>query len=163
MELIVVRHALAEDRDHRRWPDDRDRPLTEEGIVAFRRAARGLARVATVDAVYSSPLTRAWQTAGILTEEAGWPEPIPCEELEPDQRPQAILEKLGGEVHRTVAVVGHEPHLGETISYLMTGTRAGMNASLKKGGAARLDLDGVKPGGAVLRWFLPPKVARAIG
>ena len=74
MELYLVRHAVAEARDAEQWPDDGLRPLTADGEAKFRKAARGLHRLApTVDAVVASPFTRAWRTAELLQEEAGWP------------------------------------------------------------------------------------------
>ena len=65
-ELYLVRHGLAEERGEK-WPDDTKRPLTEEGIVRMRKAARGLARLGVaVDVVLTSPLVRARQTADIV-------------------------------------------------------------------------------------------------
>ena len=78
MELYLVRHAIAGKPDAASWPDDSERPLTEEGITRFRPAARGLATlVPDVERVLSSPWTRAWQTAEILQEENDWPAPEP--------------------------------------------------------------------------------------
>ena len=72
MELLLVRHAIAEPRDDERWPDDRDRPLNELGEERMRRAAKGLARIVPeVTIVFSSPLVRAWRTAEILHEMIG--------------------------------------------------------------------------------------------
>jgi phosphohistidine phosphatase SixA len=45
VELYLVRHAIAEQRDAVRWPDDSQRPLTAEVIARFRPAARGLSRI----------------------------------------------------------------------------------------------------------------------
>ena len=94
MELLLVRHAVAEARDPRRWPDDRDRPLTQQGEARMRRAARGLGRVVPdVDLLFSSPLARAWQTAEILHDEIGWPEPAPLSQLEPDRSPAQTVSR----------------------------------------------------------------------
>lgn len=163
MDLYVVRHAIAYERDDVRWPGDRERPLTEAGEERFRRVARGLRRIAdNVDVVLCSPLTRAWQTATILTEEAGWPPPSLCDALEPDRKPSDMLHVLEESRHDAVAVVGHEPHLGELIAYLLTGSEDGARFELKKGGAARLELEELVPGRAAVRWLIPPKVARAV-
>ena len=82
MDLYLVRHAIAEDRDHARWPDDADRPLSAKGIERFEREARGLATlVPDVDILLASPFSRAWHTAEILTKEAGWPPPVRADEL----------------------------------------------------------------------------------
>lgn len=84
MELILVRHARAFDRDRAAWPDDARRPLTAEGRDEFARLARRLARVRPrVDLVESSGFVRAWQTAQILSEKARWPRPSRLERLEP--------------------------------------------------------------------------------
>ena len=45
MEVVLVRHAIAAERDPSRWPDDRERPLTRQGEERMRRAAKGLAKV----------------------------------------------------------------------------------------------------------------------
>ena len=162
MELYVVRHGIAFDRDPGRWPDDRDRPLTEEGEARFRRAARGLARITgSVDIVLSSPLARAWRTAELLEDEAGWPEPIGCGELEPERRPVEVVGAL--EPYRSadaVALVGHEPLLGEVIGHLLSGGADDGAIPLKKGGAAMVSLDGDD---AELRWLLTPKIERVLG
>src|SRR5262249_18753372 len=82
MELLLVRHAIAAERDPSRWPDDRDRPLTSQGEERMRRAARGLGRIAPeVDLAFASPLVRAWRTAEILHEEIGWPAPEASSQL----------------------------------------------------------------------------------
>ena len=70
MILYLIRHATAFDPDPVKWADDRQRPLTDEGAEKFRQAAKKLKRIAPeVDAVLSSSLVRAWQTAKILEEE----------------------------------------------------------------------------------------------
>lgn len=61
-----------------------------------------------------------------------------------------------------VAIVGHEPHLGELISLLLTGSEDGAAFELRKGGVARIDLEDPAPGRGVLRWLMPPKILRAI-
>src|ERR1700680_3697749 len=82
MNVYLVRHAIAGVRDAGQWPDDSLRPLTKKGERRFRNAARGLAGfVPAPKAVLSSPYVRAWQTATILQEEAGWPAPTACDAL----------------------------------------------------------------------------------
>src|SRR5213079_2536476 len=67
MDICLIRHAIAAQRDPEQWPDDRDRPLTPKGEQRFRKTARGLAGVVPrMDVVFSSPLERAWRTAAIL-------------------------------------------------------------------------------------------------
>jgi phosphohistidine phosphatase len=161
VQLYIVRHAIAFDRDPERWPDDRDRPLTEKGERRFRRIARRLRRLgASVDSVWSSPLARAWRTAEILASEARWPAPTALKELEPGGAPAdvvaALKPALSGD---SVAVVGHEPGLHELISYLLAGSRAQALVDMRKGGIALLEVaEELRPGSAHLSWVLPPRV-----
>ncbi len=158
LELYVVRHAVAFKRDAQRWPDDAERPLTPEGEAEFRGAARGLGYlVPSVDALLSSPLARAWQTAEILAGLEGWPEPKAFPALGPEVSPEdaaiAIEDYAGA---GSVAIVGHRPGLHELASYLLTGD-AEMDVRIKKGGALRLSFDGpTRARTAALRWILTP-------
>jgi len=159
VDLFIVRHAIAYERDRLMWPDDRDRPLTEDGEASFRVAARGLRKVAPmVGAVFTSPLVRAAQTAAILQEVVGWPAAARMPELEPDVPPDDVLAALAPlPLPTAVALVGHEPSLSHLIGALV----GDAEVDLKKGGIARLDVEVFKRGGARLRWLLPPKVLRA--
>lgn len=159
LDLLIVRHAIAFEHDPLRWPDDAERPLTMEGEVAFRKAARGLATLVGPPVVQlSSPFVRAWRTAEILAEEAGWPAPEPFKALEAGRDAHGVLDELNDiQSGPTVALVGHEPMLSELIGLLV----GGASVEMKKGGVARVDAHSVNPGGATLRWLLPPKVLRA--
>jgi phosphohistidine phosphatase len=159
MDVYLVRHAFADHADPARWPDDTKRPLTAEGRERFRRAARGLeVLVPTVEAVLSSGWTRAWQTAELLHEVAGWPAPEELPELEGARRPAAAAEALRGRSEGSIALVGHEPHLSSLASLLLTGSESGLEITLKKGGVIALELDGA----ASLLWSATPKMLRRI-
>jgi phosphohistidine phosphatase len=165
MELHLVRHAIAFDSDPHRWPDDSLRPLSPEGEERFRRAAQGLGRlVPTVEVVLASPYVRAWRTAELMAEEAGWPQPVRCEELGAD-RPAAeavgALRRHGAA--ETLAMVGHEPNLSELASLLLTRSAWQAAIDMKKGGAICLRFDGeAQPGEASLVWLLTPMILRAL-
>ena len=163
MDVYVVRHAIAEERDSARWPDDSKRPLTAEGASRFRSAARGLRRlVPELDVVLASPYVRAWQTAEILHDEADWPAPEPAPELAPSF-PHAAIELLQGQADRSVALVGHEPHLSELASLLVSGDEHTLRLELKKGGTVLLAFDGRPAAGtATLRWSVAPKILRML-
>lgn len=167
MDLYLVRHAIAFDRDPGEWPDDALRPLTPDGERRFAEAARGLQRLtpgAEIDAVLSSPFVRAWRTAELLTEHARWPAPEPCAELGAAQPPTAVLGALRERSGMgALALVGHEPLLSELASLLLSGDEAGLSLEMKKGGVARLQFDGAaQPGRAVLTWLLAPRVLRSL-
>jgi phosphohistidine phosphatase len=163
VEIYLVRHAAASERDPDRWPDDSKRPLTPEGEEEFRLVARGLARVVPrVDAILSSPYQRAWRTAKILSELDAWPAPEPLPVLEPTLPPEKAalaLEDYAG----SVAVVGHRPGLHELAAYLLTGEGNGLEIGLEKGGVACISFEGTPaPGAGELRWLLTPEVLRSI-
>jgi len=165
VDLYLVRHAIAEDRDSARWPDDSVRPLTAEGVDRFRRAARGLREVVPrVDAVLSSGFARAWHTAELLVEEAGWPEPRRSEPLESGQSPARALQMLQDRGESSLALVGHEPHLSLLASLLLAGDEDAVRMDLKKGGAIALALPGrVEARAAVLIWTATPRMLRRLG
>ena len=165
MYLYLVRHAVAHKRDAERWPDDSERPLTPEGEEEFREAARGLGRVVPeVEVLLSSPYERAWRTAEILTEHAGWPAPERFPALEPDVPPEKVVLALETHAHKpSVALVGHRPGLHELAVYLLTGDAGGADMGIKKGGVVCIELDDVpKAGAGKLRWLFTPKVLRSL-
>ena len=88
MLLLLIRHAHAGDRDAERWPDDRDRPLTDKGRKTQRKVSRWLGEHEyTPTKILASPWARAAETAKILAERAGPAQPpIPSAALatEPD-------------------------------------------------------------------------------
>ena len=163
MNVLVVRHAQAGERDPDQWPDDDDRPLTKEGARDFRTVARRLgAIVGRVDGVFSSALVRAWQTADILVAEAKWPKQERLADLEPGGRMPPILEPLRhAPSDACVVLVGHEPDLSRLVAWLLTDGRD-LELEMKKGGAAFVRFDG-KPaaGKGSLAWLVSPKVLLA--
>jgi phosphohistidine phosphatase len=161
-ELYLIRHGLAEERGDA-WPDDSKRPLTEDGMAQLRKQARGLARLGvSLDVVLTSPLVRTRQTAEIIA--AGLdphPNVVNIDSLAPDGTHQAILADLEKQARKTrIALVGHEPDIGELAARLVGARHA---IEFKKGAVCRIDVDDLPPGGpAALRWFLTPKMMRAI-
>lgn len=164
MDLFLVRHAAAHDRDPDRWPDDSLRPLTPEGEDSFRQSLPGLALLAPrVDALLSSPFERAWRTAEVLAELEGWPDPKPATPLEPTLPPEKVARALEAyERADAVAVVGHRPGLHELASYLLTGNTEA-DVTIKKGGVVCVRFAGpVRPGTGQLRWLATPKILRSM-
>ena len=163
MDVYLVRHAIAELRDATRWPDDSLRPLSADGVERFRRAARGLRRIVpTVDVVLASPYVRAWQTAELLRDDAGWPAPQRSFALAGDRPPAAPLDALRLHADRaSVALVGHEPNLSWLASLLLAGDEGAVSLELKKGAVVLLTVDApFAPGTAVLRWSVSPRILR---
>jgi phosphohistidine phosphatase len=168
MELLVVRHAIAETREAfaRTGEDDARRPLTAEGRRKFEKGARGLRKVAGgIDLLATSRLDRATQTAGLLEDAWGGSlRTVRLRELAPEEEPASLLRWLRRQRRLgRVAVVGHEPHLSRFVEHVLTG-RPSEFVELGKGGACLLDL-GTSPqvGRARLRWLLTPAQLRRLG
>ncbi|WP_162924367.1 SixA phosphatase family protein [Rubrobacter indicoceani] len=169
MDLYLIRHAIAHARDPDRWPEDSNRPLSSLGKSRFERVAAEVSSFVTPPhRLLTSSFARAWQTAQILHEIAGWPVPESFPPLAADVSPEETAKALaglsGGEEQR-LALVGHRPNLHELASHLLTGKPDGMNIKIKKGGVLYLSFDARSgPGSAELRWHTTPKMAlRRVG
>lgn len=161
MELLLVRHAIAYERDLKRWRDDRKRPLSPRGVARAHKAASGLRRFSAAPALLlSSPLLRTSQTAIILHESAGWPKPASCAELEPGRAPEEFLGFLAGLTAESIAAVGHAPDLGVLLASCLGGAPAAFE--FRKMGAALVRFRGrARAGAGQLVWFVTPRVLRA--
>jgi phosphohistidine phosphatase len=162
-DLLVVRHAIAFERDPARWPNDSLRPLTSDGKRRFRRAARGIGRwFPEVDLHLTSPLVRARQTARILAETTGWPEAQERAELKPHMEPVTTLNALSRLEGERLAIVGHEPHLGRLVA-LCVAEPAELHLELKKGAVVLIRFrERIAAGAGTLIALLPPKVLRGL-
>ncbi len=162
MELLLVRHAIAFERDPKRWRDDSERPLSARGLERARKAAAGLKRLTKAPArLWTSPLVRARQTAAILTEIAGWPQAVPAAQLAPGTRPQELLAWLARAGVDRIAAVGHEPDLSALLAVCLGSEKPGA-LGFKKMGIALVSFRGAaRPGGGRLVWFASPRVLRA--
>ena len=162
MDLLVVRHAIAMERDAIRWPDDRLRPLSTRGSSRGRKAAAGIRRLGfSPEIVLASPLVRAQQTAQILERYARWPPAQAWPELAPETPARALLGRLGRSAAACIAVIGHEPQVSALLGECLPGGSASQ-FTLRKMGAALLRFRGrARPGRGQLVWFAPPRLLRA--
>ena len=84
MQVFLVRHAIAHERNRVRWPNDALRPLTTAGIRKFRKAAYGISPIWLPKraVLLTSPYVRARETAAILAKATRTSaKPIECGEL----------------------------------------------------------------------------------
>ena len=162
MELLIVRHAIAFERDRHRWRDDGARPLSPAGIRRARKAAAGLKEfIKPPDRVLTSPLVRARQTAQILTDVAGWPQAEEAPELSPGAPALAVLTLLGKNRVKLVAVVGHQPGLGALLTACLLKDGRALPVEMKKNAVACVSFDGsVRAGRAALKWLATPRMLR---
>ena len=155
MDLLIIRHGQAEPRSD--GGSDASRRLTEAGRKKLRRGAKGLRKlVPELDALVSSPLVRAVETAAIVADAYGGlaVEETPC--LEPEREPKELADWLAARPSATLAIVGHEPLLSHAASWFLSGLRTSF-LELKPGGACLLSFpDEVGAGRARLVFALTP-------
>ena len=166
MNLYFMRHGIAVDRGDTAKPsDDRERALTPKGIKRMHKAAKGLLSLSLpFDRILTSPFERARQTAQIVAEALHMEDRLEeIQELCPDQSAQDLVSGLAAySSKKNILLIGHEPLLSRTVSYLLSGTR-GAEIRLKKGGLCCLEVDGFPPKeGAILHWALTPKQLRLL-
>lgn len=166
MQLYLLRHAIAAERDAQQWPDDSQRPLTDDGRVKMRKVARGMATLdLSFDMILTSPYARAQETAEIVARRFTGTPLMETEQLTPEGTFEGLVTFLRelSEMPRSVLLVGHEPHLGWVACQLLTG-EPGAFILMKKGGLVCLQvehLDARQPR-ARLEWLLTPKHLRAL-
>jgi phosphohistidine phosphatase len=152
MLIVLLRHGIAEEKGGK--PDE-ERHLTDEGNEKMKRVGRGLAKLfPEADAIYSSPLVRAFETAEWVTK--AYSDRFEIETtaaLSPGHDPtefRALLRRSG--MKKCAYFVGHEPHL---TSLMLALTGMSGDLSLKKGGSYGLEID-TADSPAQLRWMLSP-------
>ena len=158
MRLLVMRHADAGEADPRRYPDDRDRPLTDHGRREHRAVATALVRMdLRPTRLYTSPLLRARETAEITSEVLGGPAPELLDALSDHFSLVHVLEVLAQQGDDAlVACVGHEPSLSG-LAALLLHPQGAVRIAMPKSGVIGLESAGPpRPGGARLLFALPP-------
>ena len=76
---------------------------------------------------------------------------------------EGLLKAVNAAGAGKVLAVGHEPTISMTLAFLLAGDDMAFRVEFKKGAVACLSLDGIpQPGGATLRWLVPPRVLRTL-
>ena len=154
MRVLLVRHSTA--IDPHAAPTDDSRWLTDEGRTRMRRVALALRELGLAfDAIYTSPLVRAVQTAEILASSApDFAGPLEVHpELAPDHgttaQALAPLDHAGDD--DLVVLVGHEPKIR-----VLAGTLAGLQhmPGFQPGSACLVELRGAH---GAFRWMMDPR------
>jgi phosphohistidine phosphatase len=141
--VFLVRHAHAV--DERRDLPDPARHLSEKGRDAARALGQRLRWYDCIPtALWTSPLTRAVQTAELVAAAIDWTGPIESlPALAPDGKARAVMDALHERGHDAVVLLfGHEPNLSALGARL---TEDPAFASLAKAQAVRID-------GRLMRW-----------
>ncbi|MBL8748604.1 MAG: phosphohistidine phosphatase SixA [Planctomycetes bacterium] len=165
MLIHLLRHGIAEDPGP--GMRDEERALTEEGQRRIRRAAPAWSKVvSTPDIVFTSPLRRARETAVVFAEAVGFLGDLRVEEaLVPDAPPSLAASLLEAEALsgcKSVALVGHEPHLGYLLGLVLTG-HPRQPIPFKKGMLVCVETESCASLVARLKFALPQRAAGDLG
>jgi len=155
--LYLIRHAEAVPPGDPNYEDD-DRPLTPAGRVTARGLGAALAaKGIKFDAVLTSPLPRAKQTAEELL--AGYGEGAAelqeVDELAPGEKPRRLDKRLLKIEGESIALVGHQPDLGDYAGRLI----GGKDARLKLAKPSVVSIECDEPPGkeaGELQWLQAP-------
>jgi phosphohistidine phosphatase len=165
MQLFIVRHGIAVDREDPKCPADPDRFLTDEGIEKTRQVAKGVAEVGAVpELMISSPYLRALQTAEIFAEQLEYSKQRirKSDLLLPGAEPLQLFRELAKDKDLSVVFVfGHAPHLDDLVATSL-GAKHHIS-SLKKAGVALIELRRLVPPSGELIWLATPKLLRKAG
>jgi phosphohistidine phosphatase len=159
MDVYLIRHAEAVERDPASGLADEDRPLTETGRAQAERIARNLpARGAKIGRLFVSPTVRTRQTAEPLVRAWGLARDAvaDCPELAPGGKIRKLVKRLSEQPADAIGLVGHRPDLNEFAAWLIGSKKA--RIALDKGGVALVRVDeGEEPdrGSGKLIWLLP--------
>ena len=150
MRLYFVRHGIAEDLA----TSDFSRELTKRGRRRVATSAKVMERLGLAPAqIFSSPRLRARQTAEIIAEALD-------QQVELSEAVnfgfdlagvRRLTKYLGADDE--VMFVGHNPDMSLLVSEI-----SGVDASMKKGGLARIDVIGRAVDEGELIWLIAPKV-----
>jgi phosphohistidine phosphatase len=165
MQLYIVRHGIAIDRENPKCPPDAERYLTEEGVEKTKQVAKGVAALgATAELIISSPYTRATQTAQIFASALDYPKQKirRTDLLLPGADPSLLFRELAKDKHyASIFLFGHAPQLDDIVAMAL-GSKHHIT-SLKKAGAAFIELKRISPPIGQLVWLGTPKVLRRSG
>jgi len=151
--IVLLRHGIAEDK--RPDKNDADRELTPEGRKKMKDVARALVDIfPEAEAIWSSPLVRAMQTAEMVAKAYGV-EVQTTDSLEPRASVREFRKFLDSLKVDFAIFTGHEPNMS-AIMLDLTGMQG--DVSLKKGGFYGVRIEG---GVSQLEWMVPPRVVRA--
>ena len=157
MNLYLIRHSIAENISIEK--KDFDRELTLEGKEVIIKTSKAWKNyIEQFDIVLSSPLTRAVQTAEIISSQLQSNQNIIRDNnLGTGSRTPDLIELLNSFDYENVAIVGHQPDLSIHINnFCGTGS---FNLVFPPAALAKIEFENsIKYGRGKLVYFIPPNV-----
>jgi phosphohistidine phosphatase len=161
MIIYFLRHASAGERIANPKKDEK-RGLDREGIEQCGYMGRALSALdVQVDAIITSPLKRATQTASLVGNELGHEGKLLLDDA---LRPEATFVNFRAMLEKhakldAIMVVGHNPNLREFLGRIISEGNCDSAVELKKGAAAKVEVNRTF---ATLQWCLTPKIVRTV-
>jgi phosphohistidine phosphatase len=161
MDLYIIRHAWAGQFGDPAWPNDAQRPLTEEGRGRFAQMAATLVERGCVpDVIATSPMVRCVQTAEVLAQAIGdHAEVVQRAELLPGGDAESLIAWTAKQArrHGQMAWVGHAPDVGRLAAAVLGQSGGWLHFS--KGAVAAIRFEASPwSGRGELRWLVTAKV-----
>ena len=165
MDVLIIRHAVAEDKERfaRTGRPDRERPLTAEGRRKFKKTLKALGRAAPkIRVLLTSPFVRARQTADLALKIFPKARRVVMPALASGGNRRQIVSWLSSRKPAdAVALVGHEPDLSRLAAELV-GVKS-PPLGFKKGGAGLIHFEGrAAAGRGRLEWLLTPALMKRL-
>jgi phosphohistidine phosphatase len=165
LDLFILRHGDAGNRLSDPIKDTK-RQLTVSGKKEVVEIAKSLKKLGVkFNIIFSSPLSRAFQTAKIIAEEYKFKKQIEqSEELKPNGSKDFLYNKLSKlNIDSVILIVGHEPYLSSMINDIISNNKNSNNIILKKAGLSRIKITSTVPTlKGELRWLLTPRILKKI-
>lgn len=161
MNIYILRHGIAMEREDWKGKNDSLRPLTREGEKQLKKISKALKKMEVeFDLILSSPFERAKKTAEIVADKLKLKKQL---KFSAELKSEGNAEKLISEISKiepapkNLLLVGHEPYLSRLISQLVSGENA-IEMDFKKAGLCKLRVGKLQFGRcAQFCWLLTPK------
>ena len=161
MIIYFLRHANA-GQSLMNPKKDEKRALDPAGVEQCGYIGRALAALEVhPDAMISSPLKRATQTASLVGTEMGYEGKLVLEDALRPGASFADFRRMLGKYAKleSIMVVGHNPNLSEFLGRTISENGCEADTELKKGAVARIE---TTRNSGTLNWCLTPKILRSL-
>jgi phosphohistidine phosphatase len=160
MNIYILRHGIAMERDEWRGKNDSLRPLRRDGEKQLKKISKALKKMELeFDLILTSPYERAKKTAEIVADKLKLKKRL---KFSNELRSEGNAEKLIFEINRlkprpeNLLLVGHEPYLSRLISQLASNGE--MEMDFKKAGLCKLNVEKLQFSRcARFCWLLTPR------
>jgi len=154
MNIYFIRHSIAENISIEKL--DYDRKITEEGILVLTKSAEIWKNyIEDLDCIYTSPLIRSVQTAGIISEVLQVKEIVKDNSLGTGSNTADVIAIANRNSYKNIAIVGHQPDLSHHINNLCG--IGSFNFNFPPAAIAKVEFDyKIRHSSGRLVFFIPP-------